>query len=753
MTRIEKKATEKPGTAEGQKEEPIPSSVPSFSLALSSPLGEAGLRVPALATVPRSKILVVDDEKSIRVTLQAFLQEQGYEVEIAEDAAKARELIAAGAWDVVVSDIVLPGMSGVELLKAIHSTAPHVQVIMMTGEPTVETASEVVRTGASDYLTKPVSKNALLRSVAHAIQIKILKDERLAREVLELLNRISDIPTAIRELLQLLKARTGFEAVGIRLREGDDFPYFVQSGFTDEFLKTENSLVARDKNGGVCRNSDGSIRFECTCGLVISGKTDPANALFTEGGSCWTNNSLPMLDLPAGKDSRLNPRNRCIHDGFLSIALIPLRSGPDIIGLLQFNDSRPNQLTLEMIRFYEGLGCSIGIVLARQRVEEELKRSNVALSRRNDELRDFYHTVSHELKTPLTSAREFTSILLDGIAGPLTQEQKQYLALILESCNQLQFCVGDLLEAVRLETGKMEIRSTAASLETLVANVVAAMKPAMNAKGIELRGEVETNLVGVSLDERRISQVCLNLLSNALKFTPSGGVVTVRVSDDPDNVAMIRFAVSDTGRGIAAEHLERIFDKLYQVKETDSSIVGGVGLGLYIASGIVRLHGGRMWVASKVGMGSTFYFTLPRRAPPVRHHILFVDDDRAAQQIVSVVLEQAGYEVSLAGDGAEALRMVEGQAIDLAIVDLCLQGMPGPVLLRELRRLWSDLPLLLYTGYPDSQLMTQAMEVSPLTLLTKSCTGEKFVATVRDLLEREERKEYRTRMKEQGSRK
>jgi signal transduction histidine kinase len=127
---------------------------------------------------PASRILVVDDEKSIRLTLQAILQDQGYAVEIAEDANRAQVLLSNGIWDVVVTDIVLPGLSGVELLKAIWATARQVKVIMMTGEPTIETASEAVRAGACDYLTKPVAKNAILRSVATAVQIRQIEDEK-----------------------------------------------------------------------------------------------------------------------------------------------------------------------------------------------------------------------------------------------------------------------------------------------------------------------------------------------------------------------------------------------------------------------------------------------------------------------------------------------------------------------------------------------------------------------------------------------
>jgi len=125
-----------------------------------------------------SRILIVDDEKSIRMTLRAILKEAGYEVDVAEDAQRARALLANGLWDVVVTDIVLPGLSGVELLKAIRSSAPpDVQVIMMTGEPTVKTAAEAVRAGASDYLPKPVTKDSILTAVRRAVETKRILDE------------------------------------------------------------------------------------------------------------------------------------------------------------------------------------------------------------------------------------------------------------------------------------------------------------------------------------------------------------------------------------------------------------------------------------------------------------------------------------------------------------------------------------------------------------------------------------------------
>lgn len=168
------------------------------------------------SSLPKARVLIVDDEASIRVTLRAFLLEHGYDVHVAEDAARAHALVADSDWDVVVTDVLLPGGTGVELLRAIRAAAPTVQVIMMTGDPTVETAAEAVRAGARDYLVKPVAKNAILRSVATAVQLKHLEFEtqRLTKEVLayrDNLERLVEERTnelhASREQLRSLAAR------------------------------------------------------------------------------------------------------------------------------------------------------------------------------------------------------------------------------------------------------------------------------------------------------------------------------------------------------------------------------------------------------------------------------------------------------------------------------------------------------------------------------------------------------------------
>jgi len=201
----------------------------------------------------------------------------------------------------------------------------------------------------------------------------------LSSKILNLLNKTDILADAIRLTTSLIQNETGFEAIGIRLKNGDDYPYFDQHGLDDDFLKTENTLLEHTKDGGICKDKNGNSRLECTCGLVILGQIDSRNSLFTEGGSFWTNNSTVLLGMTDAKEPRHNPRNRCIHEGFLSIALIPLRNKGEIVGLLQLNDRRKDCFTLEMIKFFENIGEIIGIALMRKQAEEALGLSQKLL--------------------------------------------------------------------------------------------------------------------------------------------------------------------------------------------------------------------------------------------------------------------------------------------------------------------------------------------------------------------------------------
>jgi diguanylate cyclase (GGDEF)-like protein/PAS domain S-box-containing protein len=194
----------------------------------------------------------------------------------------------------------------------------------------------------------------------------------LTGEILTILNEPRPLRDSIARVLSAVKSRTGAAAVGMRLQEGDDFPYFVQEGFSQNFLLTENTLLERGADGGVCRDKNGAVSLECTCGLVVSGKTDPSNPLFTGGGSFWTNDSPLLLELPLDEDPRHRPRNTCIHTGYASVALVPIRAKGQIVGLFQLNDHRKGFFSLADIEQLEGIAAHVGEAFVRKQYEEEL---------------------------------------------------------------------------------------------------------------------------------------------------------------------------------------------------------------------------------------------------------------------------------------------------------------------------------------------------------------------------------------------
>jgi sigma-B regulation protein RsbU (phosphoserine phosphatase) len=223
----------------------------------------------------------------------------------------------------------------------------------------------------------------------------------------------------------------------------------------------------------------------------------------------------------------------------------------------------------------------------------------------------FLSHVSHELRTPLTCIHQYVTLLLDGLAGPMLPDQSDHLKTVLKSVNQLHAMIRDLLEATRAETGKMRVELRCTALGELVQQAVAMLRPAAAEKKIGLEIGLDQRLPLVHADPDRVLEVLINLVDNAIKFTPPDGSVMVQASlveADPGNVYL---SVTDTGRGIGPEAKALIFERLYQDPDSVDNNRSGLGLGLFICREIVRLHAGRIWVSSEPGQGTTFSFTLP----------------------------------------------------------------------------------------------------------------------------------------------
>ena len=238
----------------------------------------------------------------------------------------------------------------------------------------------------------------------------------------------------------------------------------------------------------------------------------------------------------------------------------------------------------------------------------------------------FLSHVSHELRTPLTCIHQYVSLLLDGLAGPIAPEQMDHLKTVLKSVNQLHAMIRDLLEATRAESGKLRIEPRCIDIGELMRQAVAMMRPSATQKNISLEVVADQAIPLVYADPDRALEVFINLIDNAIKFTPADGSILVKASLVETDPTSVYLSVTDNGRGIPRESLPQVFERLYQDPQAVDGNHSGLGLGLFIAREIVTLHGGRMWLASDPGIGSTFSFTLPLYSlskllfPVITHH-------------------------------------------------------------------------------------------------------------------------------------
>lgn len=245
--------------------------------------------------------------------------------------------------------------------------------------------------------------------------------------------------------------------------------------------------------------------------------------------------------------------------------------------------------------------------------ETSLREKNAEIEQRNREIQSFYHAVSHELKTPLASAREFASLIHDGIAGPVSEEQREFADYMIESCDQMTRYVNDMLDVARIETGKLNLKVSPVAVADLVKQPACAAERACREKNIHFALHVPAGLPRLCVDAHRIQQALSNLLTNAVKFTRPDGRVTLSISQGATR-DQVMISVGDTGIGIARSDQEWVFERLSQASREDAARGvdgGGIGLGLAITREIVLLHGGAISLESEVNVGTTFNILLP----------------------------------------------------------------------------------------------------------------------------------------------
>ena len=326
------------------------------------------------------------------------------------------------------------------------------------------------------------------------------------------------------------------------------------------------------------------------------------------------------------KDVRKDPRYLNVNNPTRSELAVPMMYNGEAIGAFNIESDKLNNfdeddmvllssfadqasIAVRNAQLYEEIkNFNMNLKHKIDKATEDLRNANTELERLNQIKSDFVSTVSHELRTPLTSIQGYVSLICDGDAGPITNEQKEFLQIVKEESQRLTRLITDILDISKIEAGKMSIVLKDFSILDFMDSYKKEIKNMALPKNIKVDIKMPARLPNVKADADKVKQIFNNLVSNAIKFSGKNTTLRIEIKKNPDN---IQVDVADQGIGISGKDLKNIFEKFQQVDTKMTRKAGGTGLGLPITKHLVEAHGGKMWVKSKLGKGSTFSFSLP----------------------------------------------------------------------------------------------------------------------------------------------
>ena len=303
-------------------------------------------------------------------------------------------------------------------------------------------------------------------------------------------------------------------------------------------------------------------------------------------------------------------RDVLLQTGTRAILAVPLLRDDELVGGLTVNRKTPGEFTPEVVELLKTFATQSALAIQNARLFRELADKSHQLEVASQHKSEFLANMSHELRTPLNAIIGFSEVLSEKMFGELNEKQEEYSKDIHASGQHLLSLINDILDLSKIEAGRMELELSDFHLPTALHSALTLVRERAGRRGVALHVSVDERLGQIQADERKVRQVVLNLLSNAIKFTPEGG--RIEVGAVPKD-GLVEISVSDTGVGIAPEDQEAVFEEFRQVGTADKK-VEGTGLGLTLCRKFVELHGGRIWVKSELGVGSTFTFSLPLRS-------------------------------------------------------------------------------------------------------------------------------------------
>ncbi len=575
-------------------------------------------------TIPLEPILVVEDSSTQAVALETLLQNEGYTVTVASSGEAAIESVRANHVALVLTDIVMPGIDGYELCRRIKSEWTDIPVILLTSLTDPLAIVRGLECGADHYATKPYDPGQLLARVetvlrrvddvaVHSSAVKVELNgtpftiSATKEQILELL--VSSYGDLVRtsDVVRTAEQRARFLAdAGVLLSTSLDpreilgslarlcVPYMADLCIVD--LIDEHGTVSRL----AAASTDPRLGPDAPRMLESKPSEDRAHPYWSavaSGQTCTLSDAaatglVEFADTPSGE--------AVVMASPTCAVVAPLLTRERALGALTFIsfDGR-QEYNAEDLALASDVARRAALALENAHLYQQAQRATQARD-------DVLALVSHDLRSPLGTVHMSASFLLEMLETPgSTPPFEAQLKTIIRSVTRADRLIGDLLDVSRIESGTLEVKHDPLDAGSMMTETIEEQRPIAQEKGVELAGEWSGAMVMIAGDRDRLSQLFSNLIGNAIKFTPAGGQITIA---GVPGETMVTFCVSDTGPGIAAEHLPNLFDRFWQANKATRS---GAGLGLSIAKGIAEAHGGYLMAESVPGSGARFTFGIP----------------------------------------------------------------------------------------------------------------------------------------------
>lgn len=713
-------------------------------------------------------VLVVDDRAENLLVMESILEDLNQNLICASSAREALKFLLVEEVALILLDVQMPGLSGFEFAELIRERerTQNTPIIFVSATSVDEQyVFKGYSLGAVDYLTKPFEPEILKSKVVFFTKLfrqnqEIKRQKKLletANVDLDIAN--TDLEARVRSRTRELQSANARLAAELEVRKDSEARLALEHSITRTVAYSDSlETAAPEILRSFCENINASLSAfwilnktgsELACVYIETPETSEATARFKEKslelrfargrglpGHVWEVNKPVML-----REGDNFPREELARAaGFTQMVGFPVKIADDFYGVIEFFADTPLSDDSTMINMLEAIGSEIGQFVHRKRVEGEremlllaektLRQQAEKASRLKDE---FLATVSHELRTPLNSILGWGQILTTGTLSD--EEQRNALQTIHRNARSQSQLIDDLLDTSRLITGNLHLNLSPTDAVQTIEAAIEVVRPSADAKSITIETDLESDVDTITCDTHRLQQMVWNLLTNAVKFTPDGGRVTVRYERFDNSV---RIVVSDTGNGIPAEFLPLVFERFRQEDSSSTRAHHGLGLGLAIVRHLTELHGGQVSVASDgPGKGAVFSITLPitlavisegnavtsaknghrhiklvpRRLDGLR--VAIVDDDNDACNLLQFSLEMSGAIVRTSSSVAEAMTSLRDWIPDILLADINMPGEDGYSLIRKLRALkpdeGADIPAIALTAMAREEDSENAM--------------------------------------------